>query len=407
MGETVVHLVYIHGFQGNDTSFQTFPTDLHEHLCVKIPAHLKLKSSLYPTYKSRKPIAQATDNFLSWLSTQPPGPVILLAHSMGGLLAADAATHASNTGSPSSRRILGVIAFDVPYLGLHPHVVVSGIASLFPADDDENKTTDAEINKDSDVQVVDDRVTDDWDSFKSDIDAKDASRSPSRSPLPSPSSPSPPSTPFIHKTLSFLSAHADDPLVRWVRKHSDEPFSAGRRLLLEYFQFGSCMFDPSGLNDRYTRLVTWPGGMWVNYWTQTPHRGEADAARVDSTSTSQSNSPSLTSLSPPSPASSSLPSISSNSLSPKELKKREKQLAKEQKKAKEKELKKHRPHHFVVLPTGLGLGGSDKWEPVVISVEDEVKAHTGIFMRDLNREYEELVDRVGRRVLGWWEVAAA
>ncbi|KAJ7624445.1 hypothetical protein FB45DRAFT_83027 [Roridomyces roridus] len=435
--ETVVHLVYIHGFQGNDTSFQTFPTDLHEYLAAKIPAHLKLQSSLYPTYKSRKPIAQATQNFLSWLSTQPPGPVILLAHSMGGLLAADAATDASNLGNPRSRRILGVIAFDVPYLGLHPHVVVSGIASLFPADDDENKTTEAEMNKHSDVQIVDERVTDDWDAFKRDIDAEHASRS--SLPRTSSSFSSPPpstSTPFLDKTLSFLSAHADDPLVRWVRKHSDEPFSAGMRLIVEYFQFGSSMFDPSGLKDRYTRLVAWPGGVWVNYWTHTPQRGEAGPAdsgilRVDSASTSQSDVSSFASLSPTpssllSTSSNSLSSnslssnslstnslstnsLSSTSLSPKELKKLEKQAAKEEKKAQrahEKELKKHKhgAHHFVVLPTSLGLGGSDKWEPVVISVDDEVKAHTGIFMRDLNRGYEELVERVAGRVMGWCEV---
>ena len=52
---------------------------------------------------------------------------------MGGLLAADAAT---TPNSPESRRIIGIIAFDVPYLGMHPHVVISGIASLFAGDGD-------------------------------------------------------------------------------------------------------------------------------------------------------------------------------------------------------------------------------------------------------------------------------
>lgn len=69
------------------------------------------------------------------MKTQPPGPVILLGHSMGGLLAAEAATDPSNipdatTGKPC--RIVGVIAFDTPFLGMHPHVIISGIASLFP-----------------------------------------------------------------------------------------------------------------------------------------------------------------------------------------------------------------------------------------------------------------------------------
>ncbi|KAJ6588099.1 hypothetical protein B0H19DRAFT_1247806 [Mycena capillaripes] len=460
--QTLVHLVYIHGFQGNDTSFQTFPTDLQEHLSANIPSHLniKIKSSLYPTYKSRKPIALATQNFLAWLSTQPPGPVILLAHSMGGLLAADAATDASNSGTPRSRRIFGVVAFDVPYLGMHPHVVISGIASLFP-DDDGDKTTAGDLNQHSDVQIVDGRVTDDWDAYKKDLDAHESSRSlhsrsRSRSPVPVPSpavsppaessstlappAPQPnrfglPASPFVDKTLSFLSTHSNDPLVRWVRKHSDEPFSAGMRFVVEYFQFGSCMFDPSGLKERYARLVAWPGGLWVNYWTQTlpraPQEG-AHAAKLDreeeeadndvallqlgmtSMSTMDSaSSPSASSIAPSfvtaatsqesSSASSSpttpsfAPSLASTATSPlsppsdpkaakkaekerraleksreKELKKMQKQRAKEEKA--EKARTKGKPgHHFIVLPTGLGqiLGGGEKWEKIVISGCDD------------------------------------
>lgn len=71
--------------------------------------------------------------------------------------------------------------------------------------------------------------------------------------------------------MKFVSSHSDDPLVRWARKHSDEPFNAGKRWVVEHFQFGSCMFDPSGLKDRYKALVTW-NGLWINYWTMTAPR---------------------------------------------------------------------------------------------------------------------------------------
>lgn len=57
----------------------------------------------------------------------PLGPVILCGHSMGGLLIAEAAT---STIHVSSKRIIALLAFDVPFLGMHPHVVISGIASL-------------------------------------------------------------------------------------------------------------------------------------------------------------------------------------------------------------------------------------------------------------------------------------
>lgn len=51
---------------------------------------------------------------------------------MGGLLVAEAAIDPS----PVARCIIGIIAFDCSYLGMHPHVVVSGIASLFIKKDD-------------------------------------------------------------------------------------------------------------------------------------------------------------------------------------------------------------------------------------------------------------------------------
>lgn len=47
---------------------QSFPKHLQEHLEARIPPHLdiKIQTSLYPTYKSVKPIAYATKNFLEW-----------------------------------------------------------------------------------------------------------------------------------------------------------------------------------------------------------------------------------------------------------------------------------------------------------------------------------------------------
>jgi hypothetical protein len=54
---------------------------------------------------------------------------------MGGLLVAETATDSR----PIARRIVGLLAFDTPYLGMHPHVVISGIASLFQKKEEEEK----------------------------------------------------------------------------------------------------------------------------------------------------------------------------------------------------------------------------------------------------------------------------
>lgn len=42
-----------------------------------------------------------------------------MGHSMGGLLAAQAATDLSNTNLDGKKRIVGMIAFDCPYLGMY------------------------------------------------------------------------------------------------------------------------------------------------------------------------------------------------------------------------------------------------------------------------------------------------
>lgn len=59
--------------------------------------------------------------------------------------------------------------------------------------------------------------------------------------------------------------------------------------------------------------------------------------------------------------------------------------------------KKHSPHHFIVLPWTMGY----RWQGIPIQgVDDEVAAHTGIFFRDKNFEYDSLVERAGNFALG-------
>ena len=91
---------------------------------------------------------------------------------MGGLLAADAATDPSNNPSQhpgaKPKRIVGIVAFDTPYLGMHPHVVVSGIASLLPKGHKSGSEgqLDPTMNDNEQVKIVDEKVTDDWEEYK-------------------------------------------------------------------------------------------------------------------------------------------------------------------------------------------------------------------------------------------------
>lgn len=254
----------------------------------------------------------------------------------------------------------------------------------------------------------------------------------------SPSSSSHHTNNFVDRALAFIASKEDDKFVKWLRKHSDEPFSAATRWVVERFQFGICMFDPAGLKSRYSRLVDWEadGGLWTNYWTTTVpriqhdhHTHEAHPQEVSDAAQSsiehldndeallangilsshdinplQHNPPD-----PVNPRSKEKPASGTSSSSDLKnaqtvIKEEEKQAKQEEKSAKESEKKSKPMRHFVILPNGLGsmLGGMDKWENVPIAgVEDEVNAHTGLFIPKHNLSYEGLVERVANRVLGW------
>ncbi|KAJ3893839.1 hypothetical protein GG344DRAFT_86973 [Lentinula edodes] len=427
MSQRLVHLVYIHGFRGDETTFQAFPTHLQQYLTDNIPTHLNLKiqSSLYPTYKSVKPISSATKTFIEWLRTQPPGPVILLAHSMGGLLAAEAATDPSNV----HKRIVGLIAFDCPYLGMHPHVVITGIASLVPKKTEGEMKTEAELNPSPNVRIVDrTKETENWD---------DSEKQYEYSPSPSPSQLSlstsvtntshNKSDSLIRRTMKFVSSHSDDPLVRWARKHSNEPFSAGKRWVVEHFQFGSCMFDPSGLKDRESdrqQLLDNNDEALIGAGIANPSENPLGSVQSSVEPSASSGNSMLLDSVPEAPVALGPKTKSENKAyvkaAEKELRMQQKERKKEMKeiqknqKAAQKERDTHAKaatkekakgeRHFVVLPTGLGaiLGGGDHWEQVVIAgVDDEVAAHCGLFIPEQNIDYAKLVERVGLRIIEW------
>lgn len=82
-------VVYIHGFVGSEASFHSFPFHVHMKLKGKLAASHTVHSKIYPRYKTYKAFHLATDNLSRWLSIHedPNTDIVLVGHSMGGLLA--------------------------------------------------------------------------------------------------------------------------------------------------------------------------------------------------------------------------------------------------------------------------------------------------------------------------------
>ena len=59
-------LIYIHGFMGDETSFQSFPAHVHNLVAALVADSHVVHTKLYPRYRSRKSIEFARDDFSRW-----------------------------------------------------------------------------------------------------------------------------------------------------------------------------------------------------------------------------------------------------------------------------------------------------------------------------------------------------
>lgn len=97
-------LVFIHGFKGSDNTFGQFPSDLRNLVSSAIP-EIDVHSIQYPRYETRGDLRECVARFKEWLqnkvidlevANRTPSPtvdpsvrVILVGHSMGGIVAAE------------------------------------------------------------------------------------------------------------------------------------------------------------------------------------------------------------------------------------------------------------------------------------------------------------------------------
>lgn len=148
--QKTVLLVFIHGFKGGSDTFASFPTDLEHKLQVALEdcADVSYRSLVYPAYDTKGNFKLAVSKLRDWLQntvidmesergTASPTlngsvKVILLGHSMGSLVAADAIIeiHAESAPAPLFPNIIGLFALDSPMLGLAPSLWTNGADGL-------------------------------------------------------------------------------------------------------------------------------------------------------------------------------------------------------------------------------------------------------------------------------------
>ncbi|KAK5993406.1 hypothetical protein PT974_06836 [Cladobotryum mycophilum] len=318
-------LIYIHGFYGNDQSFGSFPAHVHNYLTASLSDSHVIHSKVYPRYKTYKVIDVARDNFSAWLEPHesPTTDVILVGHSMGGLLSAEVAlkpNYIPQSQYPFKHRILGTLSLDSPFLGLHPGIVVSGISSLFQPEQVPPSQADASAS-----------LTPESPSISSPIQSPPVAGPSSRPDDPNFDPPFFNDTPFkeqpfFQRMVNFASKHSNEGLLNALGNH-----------ITHHLEFGGCLADYYGLLSRYNRIRelenvdefnasstnTQARIRFVNYYTLSPGRpkpvqsppegsraqSQTDVSTVPSTQpdgTSQRDEQSTQGIRSPSPSSSRL-----------------------------------------------------------------------------------------------------
>ncbi|KAG6833916.1 hypothetical protein H0H87_007927 [Tephrocybe sp. NHM501043] len=142
--ESMLLVVFVHGFKGDDQTFGDFPERL-QHMLVESIANVAVECVVFPAYETKGNLNEAVIRFADWLTTLTverevasgggagKANIVLCGHSMGGLLIADTLLEFYNT-RPDKTCPLSIRgqarltnACNIQYLGIHPHVFKNSV----------------------------------------------------------------------------------------------------------------------------------------------------------------------------------------------------------------------------------------------------------------------------------------
>jgi len=131
--KTVI-IVYVHGFLGTDNTFHDFPDILENSMKLY---NVRIINKIFPSFDTTGNFNDFVNMIIDWLYDNTENyPIILMGHSMGGILNADVYRKISKGDIDSKHiykkppKIVGVLGFDTPYFGLSSAVASGGVRKI-------------------------------------------------------------------------------------------------------------------------------------------------------------------------------------------------------------------------------------------------------------------------------------
>lgn len=196
--------------------------------------------------------------------------VILIGHSMGGSLASEAIILLSRVAF--QHNIIGIIGLDVPFLGVHPHVVTSGVTGLMKSGGGIAKPPEKErLNR-----PTAERSTSSLSLPESPYSSETArsSQTSITETIPPRRTPSPQPRPKPEKKSDFKETIAKT--VQAIYKNRHDLGGAAPRYLWSHIEYGHILLDPTELKAQYDQLRLLPVN-FANFYTCVPNPKKREA----------------------------------------------------------------------------------------------------------------------------------